>query len=305
MTLKRVFLFSILAVALFSAATVFAFSNEYAPASVGAGKPEVHIKQDGSISIKSGKVAQAIGSTFILELRWASLPMRFLMKTDAKTAVAKRYGGAAGVSAIAVGDYLDAEGEFFVGSDLFGFTARSVKNWSLQDEYETFAGVVVALLPDDAFKLSAGRGREILVQPTATTTILKGPVVIPPSRLVSGDIVLFADGVYDYARNILAPRTITVFQDRRPFLARNYEGVLTGLPGTALPMTLTVSVGGVSYRVSLGEKAVVQKKNREPAELTRFVAGDAVRFYGPMQEEPYTLRGERVVDAEVVRNMNL
>ena len=96
-------------------------AGEYNPASVGAGKPEIHITADGVMRIKAAKVNQIIGTTFFLNLKWGELPMQFTMKTDTNTSVTKRYGGGATTAEIKQGDYLDASGEFFVGSDVDDF----------------------------------------------------------------------------------------------------------------------------------------------------------------------------------------
>src|SRR3989344_2693454 len=120
-------------------------AGDYIPESVGAGKPEVHINNDGTIQVKSGKVDQIVGTTLYLGVRWGSLPMRFTMKTDARTMVTKRYGGTSSVSSINLGDYIDVEGEFLVGSDFFGVNALKVKDWSLQEESGVFSGVIVEM----------------------------------------------------------------------------------------------------------------------------------------------------------------
>src|SRR3989344_7772351 len=128
--------------------TLLALPVDYNPQSVGAGNPEVHIKTDGTMNLKSGRVDQMVGTTLYLTAKWGELPMRFTMKTDAKTKVLKRYGGTASVSQIRVGDYLDADGDFFIGSDFFGFTAHSIRDWSLQEDSETFSGTVAEVNSD-------------------------------------------------------------------------------------------------------------------------------------------------------------
>lgn len=302
---NRAFRFWILASLFFVAATAYALANDYNPASVGAGKPEVHIKQDGAMTIRGAKVDQILNTTLFLTTRWGTMSLRWTMKTDGGTKVVKRYGGNAQVADIKLGDYLDAEGEFFVGSDFFGLTARFVKDWSLQEERETFSGVVVEVNPDSTFTLRTPLGKAVIVRAATTTVIRKGAVSLPWGRIVSGDTVALADGVYDYTRNTLTAGQIVVFQPKISFVARNYEGVLKRIDAPRLPTTLVVSIGGVNYTVRMSEKTAVLKNNRTAAELTRFVAGDTVRFYGPLREEEKTLRDELVVDAEVVRNLNL
>lgn len=282
-----------------------ALVNEYNPESVGAGKPEVHIKQDGMMTIRAGKVDQMVGNTFFLKLKWGQLPMRFTMKTDTKTEVRKRYGGQAAVAQIKVGDYLDAEGEFFVGSDFFGLTARSVKDWSLQEESEMFSGTIVEMNPGGIFMLRNPLGKNILVRSATSTIIRKGPVSIPWSRLSKNDTVLLADGVYDYSTNTLTASQIVVFQQKTAFIPRNYEGTLKRMESQQPPTFFIVSVGGADYTVRLSEKTTVLKKDRFAAQLARFVVGDTVRFYGPLREEENILNDALIVDAEIVRNLNL
>lgn len=290
---------------LLGAASARALGGDYAPSTVGAGAPEVHIRPDGTMSVRSAKVDQVVGTTFFLMTKWGTLPLRWAMKTDEKTRVVKRYGGAAEVSQITLGDYLDADGDFFVGSDFFGLTARAVKDWSLQEEQETFSGTVLEVNPDGTMLLRAAGGNAIRVREATTTSVRKGSVAIPWERIKKGDAVPLADGVYDYPSNTLTARTLVIFQSPAVFSARNYEGVLKARPAPAAPTAFTVSVGGLEYTVHLTEKTEVLKKNRASAELSRFVVGDIVRFYGRLQEEPKLLRDELIVDAEVVRNLNL
>jgi hypothetical protein len=285
----------------------FAIAAHYAPQSVGAGNPELHISADGVISLKSGRVDQIVGNTFYLGLKWGELPMRFTMKTSSSTAVTKRYGGRAAVSQITIGDYLDAEGEFFVGSDFFGMDARRVKDWSLQEESGTFAGVITEVQPDEKFTLFTTQRQTINVRlaTSSAVSIKRGEVTIPFGRLRKGDAALLISGVYDYSRNLLTADRILVYQNKADFAARNFEGTLKQIVSAKIPATLVVGVGGVDHTVRISEKTAVLKKNRSAAELARFVVGDAVRFYGPIREEEKTLQDAIVVDAEIVRNLNL
>jgi hypothetical protein len=281
----------------------FALPNDYNPAAVGAGKPEVHIKTDGTMTVRSAKVDQILSTTLFLTTRWGTMPLRWTMKTDTGTKVVKRYGGNARVADIKLGDYIDVEGDFFVGSDFFGLTAKSIKDWSLQEEAGTFSGKILEFNPN-SFILQTPT-QNITVQPATSTNIKKGGVAISWSRLRNGDTVVLADGVYDYAKNTLTATQIVVFQPTAAFAARNYEGVLKRIDAPRLPTVLTVVVGGAEYTVQMSEKTAVLKKGRALAELSRFVAGDTVRFYGPLRQEENILRDELVVDAEVVRNLNL
>ncbi|MDO8564945.1 MAG: hypothetical protein Q7R88_03050, partial [bacterium] len=270
----------------FGAMQASAQVNQYEPQSVGAGAPEVHINRDGTISIKSGRVEQMAGTTFYLSMKWGALPMRFTMKTDAKTKVTKRYGGRAEVAQIKIGDYVDAEGSFIVGSDFFGLEAATIKDWSLQEESETFSGKILEVNPDGTYSLQTPL-KVIVLRAASTTSVRKGSVEIPWSKMGKGDSIVLADGVYDYVTNTLSARSVVVFQAKNPFAAKNYEGVLKHIEGTALPTALIVTVGGADYRVELSSESSVMRKNRAKAEIRRFIVGDKVRFYGPLREEPF------------------
>ncbi len=285
----------------------FAAVSNYAPQSAGAGNPELHISADGVISLKSGRVDQIVGNTFYLGLKWGELPMRFTMKTSSSTIVIKRYGGRAAVSQITIGDYLDAEGEFFVGSDFFGMDARKVKDWSLQEELGTYSGVITEVQPDEKFTLFTTQRQTISVRlaTSSAVSIKRGEVTIPFGRLRKGDVALLISGVYDYSRNLLTADRILIYQNKADFAARNFEGVLKQIVSAQLPATLIVVVGGVDHTVRLSEKTAVLKKDRSAAQLARFVVGDTVRFYGPLREEEKTLQEVSVIDAEIVRNLNL
>lgn len=288
----------------FVAFPAHAFNTQYDPGSAGAGAPELHINRDATMSLKSGLVDNIVGNTLYLETKWGTMQMRFTMKTDTSTKVVKRYGGTATVAQISVGDYLDAEGDFIVGSDFFGLDAQKIKDWSLQEESETFSGKIIEQHPDGTLTLQTPL-KAVVLAPATTTSVRKGSIFIPWSRLMKGDSIVLASGVYDYANNRLTADELVVFQPKTPFAARNYEGVLKKVEGTALPAALIVTVDDAEYRVELSAASKVMKKNRGKAEIGRFIIGDRVRFYGALREEPYTLRDERIVDATVVRNLNL
>ncbi len=280
--------------------------SEYAPGSVGAGSPEVHIKPDGSIVVHSGHVDMVVGNTFYLGTEWGPLQMRFTLKTDTKTTVTKRYGGNATVSQIKVGDYLDVEGDFFAGSDFFGVQGLRIKDWSLQEEEGVFSGIILDV-QGNLFTLKTPQNQTISVQMSTSSTmsIKKGSIAISFDRLRKGDAVSRAAGIYDYARNMLTAESVLVTPGRAEFLPRNFEGTLKQLVTPTIPATVIVTVKGTDYTVKISDKTPIQKKNKSIAQLARFVVGDTVRFYGAVREEEKTLTDALVVDAEVIRNLSL
>ncbi|MSU56497.1 MAG: hypothetical protein EXS51_04315 [Candidatus Taylorbacteria bacterium] len=302
--MKKIFLTGLLLLAF----PVFVFgAGDYEPQSVGAGNPELHIKQDGTVSLRSGKVDQIVGSTIYFGVRWGDLPIRFTMKTDGKTIVTKRYGGSAAVPQIKQGDYIDVDGDFFLGSDFFGVQALRIKDWSLQEESGTFSGVIVEISSEERFMLRTPAQQTFLVRlaTSSATSITKGAVSIPFGRLKKGDAIPVISGVYDYAKNLLTADKIVVYQAKTDFSPRNFEGPLKQVVSAQVPASLIVTVSGVDYTVKISDKTPVQKKNRSAAQLARFVVGDTIRFYGAVRETEKTLQDALIVDAEVIRNLSL
>lgn len=297
-------MFKLLAAAFFLLLPFTASALGYNPQSVGAGNPEIHIKQDATALVRSALVMQVVGNTYYVSVEWAQVPVRFTLRTNDATKVTKRYGGTAAVADLKLGDYVDIEGDFFVGSDFLGVTAKHIKDWSLQEESGSYSGTITEVSAE-ALTLKTSENPTMVVRMGASGTITKGAVALPFGRLQKGDKVLRAAGVYDYSRNILTANEIVVLQSQKEFLPRNYEGILKEKRGDTVPATLIVVVGSTEYAVHLAPLTFVAKKNRKPAELARFVAGDKVRFYGALRETEKTLQDAFVVDAEVVRNMNL
>jgi hypothetical protein len=282
---------------------VYAQLGEYKPQSAGAGPPEIHINADGTIQVKSARVDQIAGTTFYVGVKWGQFPMRFTMKTDSKTSVTKRYGGTASIASLSIGDYIDVNGEFFFGSDFFGITARSVKDYSLTEEAESYSGTIVEL-GDRSLVLKTPL-KNITVIAGSGLVIKKGTIEIPWGRLRTGDTVPLVDGVYDYAKNTLTAATMVVYYANTELRPRNYEGSLKSIDGTSLPTNLVVTVGGVDYTVYLSPSTPVFAKNKKPTVLGRFVTGDTIRFYGSLKESDKLLADQYVVSAEVVRNLSL
>lgn len=280
-----------------------ALGTDFIPNSVGAGSPELHIDAESVLSIKSARVERIVGTTMYLVMKWQNLPMYFTMKTDRKTTVTKRYGGSAKVSEVSVGDYIDAEGDFFIGSDFFGLSASKIKDWSLQEESAMFSGKIVELNGTN-FTLETPE-KKITVVLADSGTIIKGSVAIPWYRMAQGDTVVLADGIYDYSTDVLSASSITIYHPKDEFKPHNFEGILKTIEGTNTPTVLIVTVDGVDHTVGLSDSTAILRKNRTPAKLARFVVGDTIRFYGAIQEIDKILSDQFVVPAEVLRNLNL
>ena len=93
---------------------------------------------------------------------------------------------------------------------------------------------------------------------------------------------------------------LTIFFDASILKPRNFEGKIKSLDRSAAT-ALTVTIDGVDYTVQTGEKTQILNNKKEPASLSRFVVGDAVRMYGAISENATTT----ISNPEIIRNMSL
>lgn len=278
---------------------VFALAPEIpSPKTVGA-PLALTIEENGDTVVEGARVTQITGSTLFASQYWGALPVRWIIRTDAKTALKHRFGNPIVLSQFSLGDFISVEGVFNGSSDSLGIDAKSIKDWSVSTEGSTFSGTVVSAPdPSGAFILQIGDGSTIFVKPKATSTMIRGIVSIVPAAIALGDRVLETTGVYNHLDRSLSADSVKIFQDKHKFAARNFEGKLTRLDSVTLPTIAVVNVGGKEYIVNLSEKTIVLRKDKTKTTLQRFVAGDMVRFYGAIREAEWS-----TVDAEVVRTL--
>ncbi len=268
------------------------------PKTVGA-PLTITIEEDGDTVIEGARITQITGTTIFAAQYWGTLPVRWIIRTNAKTLFKHRFGNPLVFSQLSMGDFISVEGIFNGSSDSLGIDAKSIKNWSVSTEGSSFAGTV-ASAPDQSgsFILQIGDGSTVFIKPKATSTVIRGIVSIAPAAIVLGDRVLETTGVYNHLDRSLVADSVKIFQDKQKFAARNFEGKLTRLDGIALPTIATTIVGGKEYTVYLPENTLVLRKDRAKTTLKRFVVGDTVRFYGAIREAEWS-----VVDAEVLRTL--
>lgn len=268
------------------------------PSTVGS-PLSLTIEDDGDTVLQGARITQITGTTIFAAQYWGLLPVRWIIRTDPKTLLTHRFGNPIVFSQLSLGDFVSAEGTFNGGSDTLGMDAKSIKDWSVSTEGSSFAGMV-ASAPDQngAFILTLGDGNTVLVKPKPGASVVRGVVAIISSVIAQGDRVLAATGVYNHLDRSLDASTIKIFQDKKKFAPRNFEGTLVRLDGTALPTLMLMKTDEGEYRVYLSDKTEIMKKNRAKTNLVRFVVGDTLRFYGAVREADWS-----AVDAEVVRTL--
>jgi len=274
------------------------------PFSVSAGiRSEIIIDANGNVSAKNVKVFMVPepgkSTFFYARAYWDDIFIRMTILTDDKTVITKKYGEKSSVFDIKEGDMVSVEGVFPTSADSLNIKASKITDLSLERESKEISGKITSIDSSlSSFSVFTSKGYSIKVN-ILGTPITKGVRTIGAGELAAGDRVLSITGIFDYRTDTIDADKITIYQDNVVFYPRNFQGTLKGLSGTSLPTTATVTVSGKDYIVHLSDKAEILSRSRAKTNLTRFVAGDTVRFYGSIRPTDLS-----AVDAEIIRDMN-
>jgi len=273
-----------------------------AGAAYAASPSDIHITPDGKFSATNVVVFQKSGkANFFSRVTWGTAFVRVTILAHDDTVITKAHGEPATVDEIKDKDVLDVEGTLSSGDGALVINATRIRDTMLQVESKTISGTVASVNPDSSSLILSNNvfGATTTVKISPSTTIQKGVRTIVISDISSGDKVLSASGTYDYTTNTFTAVSIEIFQDKKMFIPRNFQGTLKSISGTTLPTTLTVEVGATDYIVYIAEGSDIWNIRRKPASLSRFVVGDTVRFYGGIRTTNLT-----EIDAEIVRDLN-
>lgn len=282
----------------FLAAVIFA---ALLPAYAGADTiSQISIGTDGGFSANGLTVMQISGGDIFTRATWGQSFLRIMVLLGSQTAITKDHGEIASAQNIAVGDTLDVDGTIETGASDIIITAKNVRDVSLEQESKTLSGTVRSVNPDAvSFVLANTSFGSTTVQVSTSTSVTKGLRQITFGDISVGDKILSASGTYNYQTNVLLAGAIGIYQDKKIFLPQNFQGTLKSISGAVLPANMIVTVGGTDYTVYLPQNASVLSVNKKSASLTRFVAGDTVRFYGSIRQTDLS-----EIDADTVRDLN-
>ena len=266
---------------------------------------EVHINDNGSVSVQGARVEQVAGSTLYAKVYWGVSFLRLTVRTDAKTHFEKRFGQEILVSDISIGDYIGVTGVLFEGSNSLDVVAKTVKDWSLQTAEESVSGTITGLNAATAtsslsFPFSSKTRGSILLTLAPGAVVTKGNLTLDVNALGTGVKVTSAGGVFNHLKKTFEAKNVKIYQNMSLFQARNFEGKIKSLSGTVVPATLVVTSGGVDYTVPIVGGIEFLNKKREAMPLARFIEGDVVRMYGTIREA-----SPNIVDITLLRNMSL
>ena len=270
---------------------------------LAASASELHITPDGKLTAKNVTVMQKSenGAVFFSRVAWGDVFLRMTVLTTPNNTTAKitkNNGGAAAYADVQVGGVLTVEGTLSPNADSLLINATAIRDHSLNVETKNISGTIKIL---DArlgsFTLTDKKLGSITVVPPYD--IQKGARTISAGELAVGDKVLSASGNFDYSTKTFTASDMEVYQDKSVFKARNFQGTLKSLSGTALPSSAVITVGKTDYTIYLAASAKVVSKNKAATTLQRFTLGDTVRFYGTIRQTNL-----QEIDAEILRNLN-
>jgi hypothetical protein len=115
----------------------------------------------------------------------------------------------------------------------------------------------------------------------------------------AGDQVTDTIGTFDYATRTLDANVVVIYTNMKVYEERNFQGTLKAV-SSATPPTFTLNTEGKDYSVITTANTEIMNKQRKAVSTQRFVIGDTIRVYGKIREVD-----EPIIDAEIVRNLNL
>ena len=246
---------------------------------------ELHILPDGSLSAKGVVVTQKAGANFFCRVAWGDTFIRLTVLVHDDTAITRKYGGKAVVADMREGDKLEVAGLLSDGTGNLIINAKKVVDLSLTTEQKNISGTVTSIdLSKNVLGVTAKGLGSIKVALSTETPIQKGVRSIQIHELAVGDKVLSASGVYDYPTVTLNASSLEIYQDKKVFSPRSFEGTLVSLSGTVLPASAVVSVDGKTYTMYLSAATKITNKARTAVVLSRVAVGDKVSILGSVKE---------------------
>lgn len=261
---------------------------------------ELRIGTDGVFSGKNLVVMQKAGNNIFARATWGQAFVRTTLLLGSETVITKRHGESATVADVREGDRVDVDGTLSSGAESLIVTVKRIRDNTLLRDDKTLSGTILSVnKAASTFVLKNKSFGTTTVSVPSSFAIIKGARTIFFPDIAVGDTVLSTSGSYDHGTNTLSATTLEIYQNPAFFKAKNFEGTLETIGATTLPTTLSVRVGSASYTVYLAPNTKLLTKTKTSANLSRFVVGDTVRFFGAIRKTNLS-----EVDAEVVRDLN-
>lgn len=262
---------------------------------------ELHLTEDGKITLKGAKVNSVSGSTIKAVTAKGAYSFEWTIETDGNTKFTRRFGSSSGLNEIEVGDYIAVSGMFDFGTSRPTIRAKAIQDWSIQRSKANFSGRIKSIATSTtSFILSTAKNGDITVETGTTTKFMRGNARIAFSDLRVGDEVNSTSGLYNTTQKTLEADTVRVSPRPAIHPRRVFQGVLNSVGTTTAPATLNIKVGGNDYTVKVATDTAILDRLWARASLSEFRAGDRIRVYGGIE-----VSDPSVIQATVVRNISI
>lgn len=246
---------------------------------------ELHILPDGSLTAKSVVVYQKVGGNLFCRVAWGETFIRMTVLVHPDTEITKKFGGKATIDDIKEGDTLEIAGVLSDGTGNMIVKAKKVKNLSVTTESKNISGTIAQINTASSTVTVAAKGLgAVKVSLVPNGIIQKGVRTISFSELAVNDKVLNATGTYDFSTKTLSATLIEIFQDKKIFAPKVFQGAVTSLSGTEVPATFGFTSAGKSYTVYVSSSTKLTSKSKSVIALSRIAVGDRVSVSGSIKE---------------------
>ena len=277
---------------MFNGTSKFKASGSESMKAPAGSKVEIAIGDNGKVRVGGAKITAINGATISAVSTWGSLSFNWTVMTNGSTQFLRLYGGASGLSEMAVGDFISFQGMLDTNASSPTVTATAVKDWSIQKTRATFNGTVQsANSADGSFVLTTENRGNITVKTTSTTKIAKGGIVgVFADIMVNAKVT--ASGLWNNLTNILEASEVKI---KVPDTRTTLEGTVKTTAAGAVPTTFVMTSGGVDYTVKVAADTSILNVLWLHTALTNVHAGDKIRVYG-------LVNADHTIDATVVRD---
>lgn len=258
----------------------------FTPMVASAAEPgELHISPTGTVSVKSAVVMQIAGTNLFTRVQWGDTFIRLTILLQKDTVISRKFGGKAVPADIREGDVLTVEGQLVDGTGNLQIKAKKLIDHLLVSENKEISGTITAVDRSKNIATVAAKSLgSIKVALSADLPIKKGARTIYANELVVGDKILTAAGMYDFPTKTLNVSSMEVYQDKKLFAQRTFEGSVQTVSGASAPAVLAVTIGNATYSVYVSATTTVMSKSRSPVSVSRIAIGDKVLILGKLRE---------------------
>lgn len=203
------------AIGIIALAAVFSFTgiaNADSGSSSSGSSVEVNIGSQGGVLVRGAQVTSVSSTTLNANTSLGSSILSWVVKTDGNTEFTAQKGASAGLSNIAVGDFISFRGDLDQSVSGLQVKAKIVKDWTAVETKKTISGIVTSINATLNSFVVANGNATTSVQVSSSTDIEEDG-----DNASFADIVLNAKvkvvGMLNSTTNVLTALTVDIDED--------------------------------------------------------------------------------------------